>query len=821
MRSLSQKSIGAHASASTSRGGANSRQPSPKRRNASRRASASSGQDTPASGAPDILESLPGGVIALDAEERITYVNRAVERMLGSARAELTSRNVREAYPLAFGAPLFEMCQRARREHASLAGALFFQPRALWVEALASPLGDTGVVVALNDITERKRLEEEREQALSRERALRRQMETAHAHALRNDARLRRLMDSQLIGVIISASGRIIEANDVFLKLLGYAREDFPPEGIPWVSLVPEDIAGRNLAAHNQLIATGECAPYETDLYRKDGSRVPALIGAVRQRPGEPETVGVVVDLSAYKQLERALAERASELDVTIEGIADGVMLYDARGTLTRLNHAARAMFGISNVEDYTRLPLSRRIRLLNIRRADGEPIIPRRATIGRMLRVAARAGGTPLDLRLRTLDGREIVISVTAARIHDAQGAPIGAVVVAHDTTARMSLEQSLMEVNERLIETSNEAERRARQWYTIIETIADGVVILDREGRITQVNKTMRLMLGIGDQPVEAFANRPFEEWRERYNMRDSSGEPFPAETWPIGRVLAGERLVANAAIDMLVRAPDGQEVTISVSGAPIRDEKGEISGAVFVIRDITERKAHESEMVETLDNVAHELNSPLAALDMLAQILTREARLPSSQIAILNEKLKQLSQISGDLRTALTLESASFPLNREKTDLSALCARIATDQRAQTGREVMALLPDHPVYANVDPVRIGQTLTNLISNAIKYGPKEQPVTMRLLEIDDAVRVETHDEGPGIPPEVQQRLFERFYRAPSVKHRQSGIGLGLYISRRLVELHGGHIHVESEPGHGTTFWFTLPLQTDRIASA
>ncbi|HEU0027926.1 MAG TPA: PAS domain S-box protein [Ktedonobacterales bacterium] len=759
----------------------------------------------------DVLESLAGGVVALDSAARITYVNRMAERMLGRARADLLGQDVRAAFPRTLGASLFTAYQQARQGRAAVMSAAFYRPRRLWLEAGVSP-APSGAVVALADVTERARLEKQGKRAAQRAPS---PPEEAPEPALREGPRLRQLMNSALVGMFISAGGRIIEANDAFLTLLGYTRQDVTSGALLWPALTPAEFAERDRIALGQIMTEGECAPYQKELYRRDGSRIAVLVDGARLEPGGTELAGFVLDLTGHNLRERALAERAGELDATIEAIADGVLLYDAQGGLTRLNHAACAILGVASVEDYKCLPLSERVHLFNIRRMDGQPIPPDDTLIQQGLQHFMQGSEAPLDLSLRTLDGRDIALSVIAAPVYSASGARVGSVVIGRDTTARVRLERSLMEANNRLVEVSNEAERRAQQWLTVIDTIADGVVILDREGRITQVNQTMRAMLGISHQPVEAFAARPFEEWRERYDMRDSAGEPFASEAWPIARVLAGERLVAGAAIDMLVRAPDGTDVTISVSGAPIRDERGEISSAVFVIRDITERTAHEREQAETLDNVAHELNSPLTTLSLLVRIFTREARLPSSQLKGLIGSINRLTRLSEELRAARGLAgNGVFPLDRERTDLCALCASAAAEQMAQVEHEVIVLLPDHPVYANVDPVRVGQALTNLISNAVKYGPADQPVTVRLLEGDGFARIETHDEGPGIPPDVQRRLFERFYRAPSVKRHYSGIGLGLYISQRLIELHGGRMGVVSEPGQGTTFWLTVPLE-------
>jgi signal transduction histidine kinase len=121
-----------------------------------------------------------------------------------------------------------------------------------------------------------------------------------------------------------------------------------------------------------------------------------------------------------------------------------------------------------------------------------------------------------------------------------------------------------------------------------------------------------------------------------------------------------------------------------------------------------------------------------------------------------------------------------------------------------------------PKRRVMAVVDRMRIAQVLTNLLTNAYKYSPANTAVRLRLQRRRGEARVEVHDEGPGIPLEAQAHLFERFYHVPGIKAQQgagSGLGLGLYLCFRLLQLHGGRIGVESMVGRGSTFWFTLPL--------
>jgi signal transduction histidine kinase len=118
--------------------------------------------------------------------------------------------------------------------------------------------------------------------------------------------------------------------------------------------------------------------------------------------------------------------------------------------------------------------------------------------------------------------------------------------------------------------------------------------------------------------------------------------------------------------------------------------------------------------------------------------------------------------------------------------------------------------------------DADRIGQVVTNYLTNALKYAPEEQPVTVKVRARTGFARVEVCDQGPGIAPEEQQHLFERFYRVPGIKVQQRaevGLGLGLFICRTIIERHGGRVGVISAPGEGTRFWFTVPLASGREA--
>jgi signal transduction histidine kinase len=167
-------------------------------------------------------------------------------------------------------------------------------------------------------------------------------------------------------------------------------------------------------------------------------------------------------------------------------------------------------------------------------------------------------------------------------------------------------------------------------------------------------------------------------------------------------------------------------------------------------------------------------------------------------------------RMERLVNDLVDVSRIDASWLPLRLERCDLMHLCRQIADEQSAASERDIRVDLTDGPVWVTADAERMGQVLTNLLSNAVKYSAQDCPVEL-------ALRAEgERDEGAGIPPESLPHLFERFYRVPGVQVQSGsgvGLGLGLFITREIVERHGGAIEVESAVGQGTTFTVSLPL--------
>lgn len=210
-----------------------------------------------------------------------------------------------------------------------------------------------------------------------------------------------------------------------------------------------------------------------------------------------------------------------------------------------------------------------------------------------------------------------------------------------------------------------------------------------------------------------------------------------------------------------------------------------------------------------------VAHELRSPLQTILMAAEALQHDQ--PEAQRKSISGKLlsqvNRMIRIIDDLSDVSQIELNTLALDRERCDLRTLVHDSVERLRPTTDHTIELIQPAQELPALVDVHRIEQVVTNLLTNAIKYSPGKELISVQVVRDGDQARFEVRDRGIGIAEEDRERAFDRYYRAASGQNVAQGVGIGLYLSRALVERHGGQIGVDSEPGKGSTFWFTVPL--------
>lgn len=281
-------------------------------------------------------------------------------------------------------------------------------------------------------------------------------------------------------------------------------------------------------------------------------------------------------------------------------------------------------------------------------------------------------------------------------------------------------------------------------------------------------------------------------------------------------VERVLAGEP-VAPFEVE---RKDGGQARTLWVSVSPFAPTGfGDDRGAIAVFQDVTELRRLERSRRDLVAHVSHELKTPVAAIVGLAETLAAGEAEPEEGrrfAELLRREAQRVGRLVDDLLRLARLESPDFTPRLEDVDAGELVRAVADRFALAARRRGQALeleIPEGPVPLRADPELLEQALANLVDNATRYTPEGGRIRIALRAEPDAVVFLVRDDGPGIAPEHQPRLFERFYRPDEGRSRRhGGTGLGLAIVKHVAQVHGGSVGVESAPGEGATFWIRLP---------
>ena len=348
-------------------------------------------------------------------------------------------------------------------------------------------------------------------------------------------------------------------------------------------------------------------------------------------------------------------------------------------------------------------------------------------------------------------------------------------------------------------------------RQLDAVIQHSADGVMILDPDLRIQVFNHTLSRLTG---WPADQAIGRPCYQVMalEKVEGDDlcsaAGGEPvFPD----------GKPLVADGD---LVR-PGGSRVSVSVTYSPLYDEEGRLTNIIANVVDVTRFREAEEMKSTFISVISHELKTPVALIKGYANTLARDdadwdrATLREG-LLVIGEESDRLNALINNLLDASSIQAGAFKVERTDLDLAALAREVVDNWRTQTDRHrfVLDFPADLPLVL-ADQERLRQVFNNLLSNAIKYAPQGGEVRLGGWRDGDHVTAYVADQGIGIPEAEQAKLFQRFYRVDSSLRRSTqGAGLGLFLCRSIIEAHGGRIWLRSEPGKGTTVFFTLAVE-------
>lgn len=290
-----------------------------------------------------------------------------------------------------------------------------------------------------------------------------------------------------------------------------------------------------------------------------------------------------------------------------------------------------------------------------------------------------------------------------------------------------------------------------------------------------------------------------------------------------------VAARAVAEGGAVEHEVRLEGPKLRVLQISAVALRDPAGAPAGAVLVFHDVTQLRRLEAMRQDFVANVSHELRTPLSLIRSAAETLLdggkNDPAVNTRFLEIIDKHANRLTLLIDDLLLLARLDSDRVELKLQPVPLR-ISAQEALDDAALLARARSVTLRNEVsagVAAQADPERLQQVLSNLIDNAIKYGRPEGCVTVRGRALDASyVELTVCDDGPGIPPDAKERIFERFYRVDKARSRdQGGTGLGLAIVKNVVQAHGGDVRVESTPGTGTEFFITLPAAKGESAGA
>ena len=733
-------------------------------------------------------------VFLLDKDGNIATWNQGAERIKGYRAEEIIGQHFSRFYPKEIalsGWPDHELeVARATGRFEEEGWRVRKDGSRFWasvvITALRDPQGDTrGFLKITRDVTDRKHAEEKLRLSEERFRLL---VEGVKDYAIFS----------------LDSTGHVATWNAGAQRIKGYAADEII--GQHFSAFYPQEAIDRGWPEEElrRAAADGRIEDEGWRL-RKDGSRFWAnvVITALRDDTGALKGFAKVTrDLTEHREAEenarRLVAEEAArkaaeryaheielqreQLRVTLSSIGDAVIVTDEKGNVTFLNPVAERLTGWP-IHEAAGKRLQDVFRIINedSRQTVENPI----ETVFREKRIVGLANHTALVAR----DGREIPIEDSAAPIAAQGGKISGAILVFRDVTEQ----RRSMEARNRLA--------------AIVESSDDAIIGNGLDGIITSWNRGAQRLYGytadeIVGKPLSLLV--PPDHPDEVPTMMEQVGHGEYIEHFETVRV-----------------RKDGTHLDVSLSISPIRDSEGKIIGASKIARDITARKQEDRRKNEFLALLAHELRNPLAPLRNGLQIM----RLSSDdrdavQTArnMMERQLEHLVRLVDDLLDVSRISRGKLELRKERLSLASVvenalevCGALAREH----DQELTVALPDEPLYVDADKTRLVQALCNLLSNSVKYSERGGQIWLSVEREDDQAVIRVKDNGIGIPPENLPTIFELFTQVDrSLEKSQGGLGVGLTIVKRLVEMHGGSVQAHSEgAGQGSEFIVRLPI--------
>ena len=510
-------------------------------------------------------------------------------------------------------------------------------------------------------------------------------------------------------------------------------------------------------------------------------------------------------ELSERKKAQDALEKSEKWFSTTLSSIGDAVIAADMNGAVSFMNPVAQSLTGWA-LEEARGKSMDLVFDIVN--KETRRPVENPAKKVFREGKVVGLADHT----LLLSKSGKEFDIEDSAAPIVTDTGAEFGVVLVFRDITEKKLSEE--------------ETSRQKDLMQLILGSITDGVVVADTNGKFLLFNAAAERFVGIGATDTSP------DQWSRQYGSFLPDGVTlFPSNELPLVRAMRGESVDRVELFIRNANVPEGR--LLSITGGPLRSGDGTLKGGVVVFHDITLQKRAQEALLQAkeeaertskfkdqfLSTMSHELRTPLNAVLGFSDLLADERYGPLNEkqrryIDHIHTGGKHLLALISDILDLSKIEAGRMELAIENLAVQAAFAEVLSVMQplADKKSHVLSTSAEAGLAVRADATRFKQVLMNLLGNAIKFTPNGGRIELAARVDGGRVRMEVSDNGPGIPPEEQRRIFEAFYRLRESGKKTEGTGLGLAITQRLVELHGAELSLKSQVGQGSRFYFSLP---------
>ena len=725
-----------------------------------------------------IVEFSDEAIIGKTLDGTITSWNRGAQQLYGYTAQEVLGRRISLLVPSGETDEIPPLLERLRNGEAiELYESLRQRKDGTLVPVLLkiSPLKDSsGAIIGASssalDITARKRAEE----------ALRQSLE-----------RLERVMEIETVGVMFwdLNTGCMVDANDTFLKLMGYSRSQVEARELTWQKLTPPEYIDVSRAEVEKFLATGRVGPYEKEYFRKDGTRRWLLFAG--SSLGNNQCVEFCVDIADRKKMEQALQESESQFRTLANAIPQLCWTANADGWIFWYNTRWYEHTGTTpeQMEGW------------------GWQSVHNPETLPRVMEEwqTSIATGQPFDMvfPLRGADGVFRPFLTRVMPLKDANGKVVRWFGTNTDVTELRNAQEALRASEER--------------WATTLQSIGDAVISTCAEGKIIFMNEVAQKLTGWSLSEAKG------RHLDEVFNIVQEVTRIKPES--PVSNVVRAGLVVGLANHTLLVRR-DGTEIPIEDSGAPIRNREGQIEGVVLVFHDVSEQRkmqqaVRNSDRLATTGRlaatIAHEIHNPLDTVGnllFLVQQRTQEAQ-TREHVSLASEELARVTKMTQQMLTFQRESAEPVPVRIEEVIESVLGLYQRKIESAAIRIETEIDVPQ-PMLAQ--PGELRQVFANLLGNAIEaVGRDHGRIRLRAGVVRDwrngcsGVRVMIADNGRGIPAELREKIFDPFFTTKG----ESGTGLGLWITADLIRKYGGTMRLRSitQPSRcGTCFSVFFP---------